>query len=313
MPRTRAVLTTLLFVVTPALAQQPRPPITGISHISVYAADPAASEHFYTQILGAAKAPDPQNPTGVRFYLSPTQFVEVLPLPAQHTLNRIAATAYNTPDAGALRTWLLAHNTANVGQLQQAPDGSRWFDTQDPEGNTVQFFQSGASPDLSNAHPIGTRIIHVGYEVHSRSAEDTFFKALLGFQPYWFGTMHPGKLDWVSQQVPDGPEPGKDWLEYMLVGDGSDTPVGKLDANQLGVLNHFSIGVPNMEAAVTTLWQGDRFPPRHDGPTMGKDGKWQANLYDPDGTRVELMEFAPVAKPCCSDFTASSPSAPAQK
>jgi hypothetical protein len=40
---------------------------------------------------------------------------------------------------------------------------------------------------------------------------------------------------------------------------------------------------------------------------MGKDGKWQANLYDPDGTRVELMEFQPVAKPCCSDFTASSP------
>jgi hypothetical protein len=40
---------------------------------------------------------------------------------------------------------------------------------------------------------------------------------------------------------------------------------------------------------------------------MGKDGKWQANLYDPDGTRVELMEFEPVMKPCCSPFTAGSP------
>jgi hypothetical protein len=40
---------------------------------------------------------------------------------------------------------------------------------------------------------------------------------------------------------------------------------------------------------------------------MGRDGKWQANLYDPDGTRVELMEFQPVTKPCCSNFTASSP------
>ena len=35
---------------------------------------------------------------------------------------------------------------------------------------------------------------------------------------------------------------------------------------------------------------------------MGKDGKWQLNLYDPDFTRVELMEFQPVQKPCCSDF-----------
>ena len=46
---------------------------------------------------------------------------------------------------------------------------------------------------------------------------------------------------------------------------------------------------------------------RHDGPQMGLDGKWQANLYDPDGTRVELMEFQPVIKPCCSSFTADSP------
>jgi len=40
---------------------------------------------------------------------------------------------------------------------------------------------------------------------------------------------------------------------------------------------------------------------------MGKDGKWQANFYDPDGTRVELMEFQPVMAPCCSAFTAESP------
>ncbi len=310
MTRTVHLAAALLLALTlPTLAQS-RPPITGISHMSVYTSDPAAADHFYTRILGAAKAPDPQNPTGTRFYFSPTQFIEVLPLPADHTLSRIAATAYNTPHAAALRTYLLAHNTPNVGELQHGTDNSRWFDTRDPEGNTVEFFQPGRSFTMpADAHPIGTRIIHVGYEVRSRVAEDTFFKALLGFQPYWFGAMQPTKLDWVSQQVPDG----HDWLEYMLVGDGSDTPLEKVTFNQLGVLNHFSIGVPDMETAVTTLWQGDRFPPRHDGPSMGKDGKWQANLYDPDGTRVELMEFAPVAKPCCSDFTAASPTPPAPK
>jgi hypothetical protein len=110
-------------------------------------------------------------------------------------------------------------------------------------------------------------------------------------------------VDWVSQQVPGG----HDWLEYMMVGDRSDSPVSRVDERQLGVLNHFSLGVRNMEEAVTTLIQQDRLSPRHDGPQMGKDGKWQANLYDPDGTRVELMEFQPVTKPCCSPFTAESP------
>ena len=115
--------------------------------------------------------------------------------------------------------------------------------------------------------------------------------------------MQPDHVDWISEQVPDG----HDRLEYMMVGDGSTTTPGHVDQRQLGVLNHFSLGVSNMEQAVTTLIAQDRLSPRHDGPQMGKDGKWQANLYDPDGTRVELMEFQPVTKPCCSPITAESP------
>jgi catechol 2,3-dioxygenase-like lactoylglutathione lyase family enzyme len=186
-------------------------------------------------------------------------------------------------------------------------DGSKWFFTRDPEGNRVEFFQTGPPPvERFVAIPISQHIIHVGFLVKDRAAEDRFYRDLLGFRPYWYGAMHPGKLDWVSQQVPDG----HDWLEYMMTGPSSDSgPADKVDARQLGVMNHFSLGVPNMEKAVTALYVSDvlRFSPRHDGPTMGKDGKWQANLYDPDGTRVELMEFQPVMKPCCSDFTAASP------
>ena len=138
--------------------------------------------------------------------------------------------------------------------------------------------------------------------MHNRTTEDHFYKDILGFRPYWYGGMKSDHVDWISEQVPDG----HDWMEYMTVADGT-TGLDHISANQIGVLNHFSLGVPNMEQAVTTLYQQDRLPPRHDGPQMGKDGKWQANFYDPDGTRVELMEFQPVMKPCCSTFTASSP------
>ena len=55
-------------------------------------------------------------------------------------------------------------------------------------------------------------------------------------------------------------------------------PLSRVDQRELGVLNHFSIGVPNMEQAVTTLMGEDRLSPRHDGPQMGKDGKWQATF-----------------------------------
>jgi catechol 2,3-dioxygenase-like lactoylglutathione lyase family enzyme len=292
------------FVAAGAAAQPNRPAITGISHMCVYSSDAAASDNFYSRILGAAKSPDPQAANGTRYYFSPTQFVEVLPLPPDHTISRMACVAYNTADAGGLLEYLKSHAVNGLSELKTASDGSRWFQAKDPEGNQLEFIQPGQPTSMpADAKPIGTRIIHVGYLVHNRAAEDAFYKDILGFRPYWFGAMHPDRLDWVSQQVPDG----HDWLEYMLVGEGSTTPLSKVDQRELGVLNHFSIGVPNMEQAVTTLIREDRLSPRHDGPQMGKDGKWQANLYDPDGTRVELMEFQPVIKPCCSAFTADSP------
>jgi catechol 2,3-dioxygenase-like lactoylglutathione lyase family enzyme len=283
-----------------ARAQQ-RPAITGISHMCVYASDMAATENFYMHILGATKGSDPLDAKGVRYAFSPTQYVEVLPLPNEHSLSRQSCVAFSTADAPGLRSYLQAHGIAGAGDMQRASDGSRWFAVNDPEGNRVEFVQGGQSE--VKTVPISTRIIHVGYMVKSKEAEDKFYREVLGFRPYWYGGSQPGKVDWISLQVPDG----HDWVEYMMVGEGSDTPIDKVDARSLGVMNHFSLGVPNMEAAVTTLYREDRLSPRHDGPQMGHDGKWQANFYDPDGTRVELMEFQPVMKSCCSVPTAEAP------
>ena len=74
-----------------------------------------------------------------------------------------------------------------------------------------------------------------------------------------------------------------------------------------GVLDHFSLGVVNMEQTVNLLTAGDRISDKNDGPKIGRDGKWQFNMYDPDGTRAEMMELQPSTKPCCSPFTASDP------
>jgi catechol 2,3-dioxygenase-like lactoylglutathione lyase family enzyme len=279
-----------------------RPAITGISHLAVYSTDLTASDHFYASILGAKKGPDPEDAAGARYYVNPRQFVEVLPAPAHHGPSMLAHVAYTTVDAAALRAWLTGQGVSGLSPVQRNGD-DRWFSGHDPEGNEVQFVQPGTTDTAAVPGAISGRIIHVGYLVHDRAREDGFYKRLLGFRPYWYGAMKADAVDWISQQVPDGP----DWLEYMMVGPGSTTPVDHVEARELGVLDHVSLGVPNMEAAVTRLIAEHRLPPRHDGPQMGLDGKWQANLYDPDGTRIELMEFQPVTMPCCSPFTAASP------
>lgn len=296
-------------------AAQSQPPILGVSHIAVYTSNAAQAEHFYVQQIGLKKAADPENPQGARYYVNQEQFVEVLPLPAGAGTDRLDHLGYITANAEQLRTYLAGKGVATPGKVEHASDGSLWFDVKDPEGNTVQFVQPSANLlsdknaaslySLTGANPIGRRMIHVGMLVHSEEKENAFYRDILGFQPYWHGGMQTGKTDWVSQQVPNG----HDWLEYMLTSGPSGGGIPEsISQKQLGVLNHFSLGVVNMEKSVTTLDSEDRLNGEAPRPQIGRDGKWQFNLYDPDSTRVELMEFTAASKPCCSGFTAPNPS-----
>lgn len=291
-----------------------RPQILGISNMGVFTSDAAKAEQFYVHELGLKKASDPENPNGTRYYVNQEQFIEVLPLPGDAGVNRLDHLGYMTANAEALRHYLGAHGVDVPDKVERGSDGSAWFYVKDPEGNKVEFVQppakllaerdSAALYRISSGNPIGHRMIHVGMLVHSREAEDAFYREILGFRPYWHGGMKPDKTDWVSQQVPDG----NDWLEYMLTSgpSGSGIPAN-ISQQQLGVLNHFSLGVVNMEKAVTTMSSEDRLGDEPARPQIGRDGKWQFNVYDPDRTRVELMEYSAVEKPCCSDFTAANP------
>jgi catechol 2,3-dioxygenase-like lactoylglutathione lyase family enzyme len=138
-------------------------------------------------------------------------------------------------------------------------------------------------------------LIHAGFVVRDRAAEDRFYKDILGFHVYWHGGRKDDETNWVDMQVPDG----TDWIEYML-----NVPANA-DHHTLGVMNHIALGVPDIHAAEAQLrkngWTGN------EQPKIGRDGKWQLNLYDPDDTRVELMEFTPTQKPCCSEYTGPHP------
>ena len=281
------------------------PKITGISHLAVYTSDPAATENFYTRTIGAAREADPEDPQGVRYVVSPTQFIEVLPLPPGAGIQRLDHTAWNTESAEGMSRYLAARGWKTPDKVERGSDGSRWFEVLDPEGNKVQFVQPPPHPRAVKAlHAIGHHLIHVGFLVHDRAREDTFYRNLLGFRPYWYGGMQEGVTDWVSQQVPDG----RDWLEYMLVHEAGSGVPGNMTQNRLGVMDHVSIGVASVPETFKVLQAADRLGGRHDpSPKIGRDGKYQLNLYDPDGIRVEIMNFHATGKPCCSPFTAPDP------
>lgn len=300
-----AVLTGLMAISAGAQAATPkRPPITGVSHIAIHAADAAATERFYVNGLGAMKVADPENASGVRYAFSDTQSVQVLPR-RDASINRLDHIAFATSDAEALRAYLASRQVAVPKTVSKGTDGSVFFSVDDPEGNRVEFVQPPAAPSpVSDEALVSGHIIHVGMIIHDRARADAFYRDILGFRPYWHGGFEDNTPIWVSLQVPDG----TDWIEYMLIEprDGRGIPPG-MSQKTAGVLNHFALGVPDIRVAYTRLWNEKRLDGQEELPKIGRDAKWQLNLYDPDGTRAEIMELKAVGTPCCSPFTASDP------
>jgi catechol 2,3-dioxygenase-like lactoylglutathione lyase family enzyme len=313
-PRTAPIAALLTSFVTASLfansaagqaTLQGRPKITGISHIAVYTSDPGATDHYYTKIIGATRENDPEDAQGVRYAINATQFVEVLPLPANSGVNRLDHTAWNTEHAEGMRLYLAEKGWKTPAQVTNFADGSKGFRVYDPEKNVVEFIEPAMTKAPDESKEPGHHIIHVGFMVHSRETEDRFYRDLLGFRPYWYGGMQDTKVDWVSQQAPDS----HDWLEYMLTSgpSGSGIPA-KMTQQALGVLDHLSIGVVSVPESYKMLAAQNRLTGHTDKhPQIGRDGKYQFNMYDPDGIRLELMEFHATEKPCCSPFTASDP------
>jgi catechol 2,3-dioxygenase-like lactoylglutathione lyase family enzyme len=286
-----SILCLLLSICSSAHAQQ-RPAITGIAFVRMYTADPSASANFYGKTLGYAHAES----NGItRYSVNDLQWLEVEPLPSPAPASRQAAVAFTTRDAAALERYLKAHNVAVVQPLAHGA-----FAVHDPEGNLVYFVQEGTKvPGLPIPSPNAPshRIIHTGFLVRDAAVEDRFYKDLLGFHPNWHGGMHEGETDWVSVQVPDG----SDWLEYML--EAGPNPSAKV----LGVVNHFSLGTAQMSNVVQALARNHCEGPNCTKTQMGRDGKIQLNLFDPDLTRVEYMEFVPTGTPCCSPIVGKAP------
>jgi catechol 2,3-dioxygenase-like lactoylglutathione lyase family enzyme len=290
-----ALASPLLIFTSPSPAQPPaRPAITGIAFASFYTSDPAAAQKFYGDTLGFTRIVD----EGVWLYpVNHSQWIEVLDATPK-TNAHLAAVAFTTRDAAQLERYLGAHNI--LPELSLA-DGQ--FSVRDPEGNLVTFVQEGSKKVVAAAPPsptaTSTRIIHVGFMVDDRSAENDFWLGVLGFRPYWHGGHTDDVTDWVALQVPDG----SDWLEYML----NPAPIPTLA--QAGSSDHFSLGVTHMQDAVAALARNHCDGPNCTKTQVGRDGKVQLNLFDPDQTRVEFMEFSPTQQPCCSPFTAAHPTA----
>jgi catechol 2,3-dioxygenase-like lactoylglutathione lyase family enzyme len=281
-------------VALPLVAQSPvnRPPVLGIAHLAVFVSNPAAARTFYQDLLGFEESfavPATQtSPARAFVKINDRQWIELIDAPTTGE-GQLDHVALYTGDAGRMREYLAARGVQVPEAVAIGPTGDWSFTVTDPDDHRVEFVEYRAGSRTgrdAGAHVPRTRIsdraLHVGILIGDLARATSFYAGILGFEESWRGSgANSPTLSWVNMRVPDG----TDYLEFMLYGD-------KPAPDRRGTAHHLCLLVPDVAKAIAEL---DSRPARkhYARPIELRTGinrKRQVNLFDPDGTRVELME-----------------------
>jgi lactoylglutathione lyase len=235
-----------------------RPRVLGIGYVSIQVSDLAKARAFYGGVLGFAEAPPPKDEQGAVFVVNARQRLIVRDgLPPDRD-DRFLYVGFDVD-----------------GPIQQMKD---------PDGHIVHFVSMNGSSDPTSVpdRRISRRILHVGLTIKDSAAADKFYKETLGFSEIWRGGRPEGTINWINMRVPDG----TDYIEYMLY------PAAPPTRQQLGSAHHVALLVNDIQQALETVRARTTPEDRNHraNPNIGVNNRWQLNLFDPDGTRVELME-----------------------
>ena len=265
--------------------------ITGISHVAVLVRDIEKSRTFYKDFLGFDEPFKLDNPDGslalTFIKINDLQSVELFP-EQQPATDRLHQVAFTVEDGEAVRSYLGAHGVAVPDNVKLQRIRNNNFSVKDPDGHTVEFVQyepDGWTLQDRGRHMrearISARLKHAGFTARSLEASLAFYRDLLGCKETWRGSSDGEVLSWVNLELPDS----DDYVELMLY---RESP----SLERLGVLNHMSLEVPDVSKAAVEL-EARAARGLYDRPIEYKTGinrRRLLNLFDPDGTRVELME-----------------------
>lgn len=296
MKRLLLVVCTLAFALGAVLSlhaadAKMRPRIVGIAEVSLFVHDLEKSRAFYKEFLGfdepyALKRAD-GSVSQSWIKISDRQTIELVPEQAAGTdrLNRIAL---QVDDAAAMRRYLADRGVKTPDGISRGKTGDTNFLVRDPDDHVVEFVQY--APDgwrwreqgkFLPESRVSTRISHVGLLVGDLEVGLTFFRGILGGTETWRGGANPNVLTWVNVKLPER----EDYLEFILY--------AALPApNKRGGTHHLCLEVPNVEKTKATLMaRAARIGyTREIEIKTGINRRRQINLFDPDGTRVEVME-----------------------
>ncbi len=285
------LLLSTLVVGLRAADEMKRPRILGVAHMALFVSDLEKARAFYKDFLGyeepyALKRKDGTDRIAF-IKINDNQYLEIFAENPKQD-GRLNHISFYTDSAEGMRNYLGSRGVKVPEKVGKGQIGNSNFNITDPDGHAVEIVQyepdSWTLRDKGKFMPdtrVSTHMPHVGFLVGALDPAMNFYHGILGFQEFWRGSPSGRILSWVNMRVPDG----EDYVEFMLY---SKPP----DDEQRGVKNHVCLVTPDIQKAVAIL---EARPARKSYPKkieikVGTNRKRQANLFDPDGTRIELME-----------------------
>ena len=263
-----------------------RPPVLGVAHVRLLTSDITKAKAFYGGLLGFPEVPQSAFNVAI-FRVNDRQRIIVHGGLQADRDERFIDVAFETDDVAATRRYLAARAIDARDAEDAGEGGGQAVEMPDPDGHRVRVIQltaDGMAVDNPDRR-LSRRILHLGLTIRDAAAADRFYKDALGFSEIWRGGRPEGTINWINMRVPEG----TDYLEYMLT-------TTALDRRQLGTAHHIALLVPDIQAALDAVRARTAVTdPNHRAvPQIGVNKRWQLNVYDPDGTRIEFMEPWPM-------------------
>ena len=307
-------LLTIVSLTPLLLAQDPiaRPRILGNAHVAFYVSDLAKARVFYKDFLGFDEEPftlkKSDGSERIAFIkINDTQYIELF-AESPKADGRLNHVSIYTDNADRMRDYLAAKGVKVPDKVGKGQTGNKNFNIKDPDDHTVEIVEyqpdSWTSREAGRHMPetrISDHLAHAGFLVGDLDKSLAFYGGVLGYREFWRGSSSGTSLSWVNMRTPEG----DDYFEFMLY--------GKLPAPEdRGTKNHISLTVADAQKTVDELKKraARGIYSREIAIQVGVNRKRQVNLYDPDGTRVELMEADTVDGKPAPSSTALPPTHP---
>jgi catechol 2,3-dioxygenase-like lactoylglutathione lyase family enzyme len=275
-----------------------RPHILGLAHVAFRVSKLSRTSAFYQNLLGFVEPFSLPNGIGqdalAVVKVNDEQYIELLQGDAR-SQGQLDHFALYTDDLAAMREYLLGQRVPLLKDVHQGRVGNPFLTIRDPDGHPLEIVQyssislTGQSRGkFMPADRVSNHITHIGIVVRSAGTAMKFYRDVLGFREISRGGGDSGHPGWIDLQTPDG----SDYIE-LLPFSGVPSP------SDLKAQNHLGLASPDVRKTVAGLQNRATGASSSSAITVKTGGGLppRADILDPDGARIEIMESVSAGTP----------------